>query len=268
MVQSQQTYMDYLGRVNTITYSAIPNTLTDGFQQKNGRVVSYVVYPTNEVDPSSEFAMDTFVELENDVIKIKESIDAFNEVVETEQEFTYLGKKYRGTLVLPLPYKLPENEEVFIPFSDDILFDDFSFRRTYMILSDDVTDSKKYETFKDAVIGNIIKNEAFGSGRDNISAVFDAYWNVIAKPVFTEENNITKEFVNYMELNKLKDYLKFTPFNLKKKRTFEYTTENANTDEQKDLIKGLGWIENQNTKNKNWNDERPTNVFISKAKLN
>jgi hypothetical protein len=71
-----------------------------------------------------------------------------------------------------------------------------------------------------------------------------------------------------MELNKLKDYLKFTPFNLKKKRTFEYTTENANTDEQKDLIKGLGWIENQNTKNKNWNDERPTNVFISKAKLN
>ena len=60
----------------------------------------------------------------------------------------------------------------------------------------------------------------------------------------------------------------YTPFTLKKKRTFEYTTENANTDEQKDLIKGLGWLENQNTKNNTWNDENPDKVFISKAKLN
>ena len=86
--------------------------------------------------------------------------------------------------------------------------------------------------------------------------------------VFEEENNITKAFIDDMEKNKLTTFLKYTPFNLKKKRTFTYTTENANTDAQQKLIKGLGWIENQNTNNKTWNDENPANVFISKAKLN
>jgi hypothetical protein len=86
--------------------------------------------------------------------------------------------------------------------------------------------------------------------------------------VFEEENKITKDFIDDMEKNKLKDFLKYTPFNLKKKRVFTYTTENANTDAQQKLIKGLGWTENQNTNNKTWNDESPANVFISKAKLN
>lgn len=271
MVQSQQTYMGYLGRINTITYSALPNTFTDGYQQKNGKVISYVLYPTNDVDASSEFVFDTLEEFENDVLKIKESIDNFNTIVETKQQFTYNGKTYEGILVFPspLPYKLPTNQEVFVPFSTNSLYDASSFRRVYMALSDDITDSKKYESFKNAVIGNIINNKGLiGKGADNISEVFDAYWDRIVRPVFIEENNITKAFIDDMEKNKLKDFLKFTPFNLKKKRTFEYTTEGANTDEQIDLIKGLGWIENQNTKNKNWNDEKPTNVFISKAKLN
>ena len=67
--------------------------------------------------------------------------------------------------------------------------------------------------------------------------------------------------------DKLKDFLKYTPFNLKKKRTFTYDTEDANTPEQQKLIQGLGWVENQNTNNKTWNDENPVGVFISKAKL-
>jgi hypothetical protein len=138
-----------------------------------------------------------------------------------------------------------------------------------MVVSDDVTDSKKYETFKNALIGNILGNTGLiGKGADNISEVFDAYWDKIAKPAFVEENNITKEFITYMEKEKLKDFLKYTPFTLKKKRTFTYDTEGANTDAQQQLIKGLGWIENQNTNNKTWNDEKPANVFISKAKLN
>jgi hypothetical protein len=71
-----------------------------------------------------------------------------------------------------------------------------------------------------------------------------------------------------MEKERLKDFLIYTPFTLKKKRNFEYYTEGANTEAQKELIKGLGWVENQNTNNKTWNDEKPANVFISKAKLN
>jgi hypothetical protein len=269
MVAVQQSYIGYIGRINTITYSAIPNTGTDGYQQSNGKVFSYILYPTTEVDASSAPATDTLIELENDVLKIKSGITEFNKIVETEQEFTYSGKKYKGTLVLPLPYKLPSGEKVFVPFSENSLYDNEIFRHVYMIVSDDVTDAKKYETFKNAVIGNIIGNTGLiGKGADNISEVFDAYWDKIAKPAFVEENTITKEFITFMEKERLKDFLIYTPFTLKKKRNFEYDTEGANTNAQQDLIKGLGWVENQNTKNKTWNDEKPANVFISKAKLN
>jgi hypothetical protein len=71
-----------------------------------------------------------------------------------------------------------------------------------------------------------------------------------------------------MEKDRLKTFLKYTPFTLKKKRTFTYTTVGANTDSQQKLIKGLGATANQNTNNKTWNDENSTDVFISKAKLN
>jgi hypothetical protein len=278
MVAVQQNYMGYIGRINTITYSAIPNTGTDGYQQSNGQVFSYILYPTTEVDASSAPATNTLVELENDVKKINSGITEFNKIVWSANTFTYNGKSYTGTLVLPLPYKLPSGEEVFEPFSvnQDYIslspgstFDNNVFRRVYMIVSDDVTDTKKYETFKNALIGNTIKNEGLiGNGADNIGEVFDAYWDKIAKPLFIDENTITKEFINYMEKERLKDFLIYTPFTLKKKRNFEYDTENANTNAQKDLIKGLGWVENQNTKNKTWNDEKPAEVFISKAKLN
>jgi hypothetical protein len=277
MVAVQQSYIGYIGRINTITYSVNPNTGTDGYQQSNGKVFSYILYPTAEVDASSSPATDTLVELENDVKKINSGITEFNTIVETEQEFTYSGKKYKGTLVLPLPYKLPSGEEVFEPFSVNqkyislspgSTFDNNVFRRVYMIVSDDVTDTKKYETFKNALIGNTLGNEGLeGSGAKNIGDVFNEYWDKIAKPLFVEENDITKEFINHMEKERLKDFLKYTPFPLKKKRAFTYDTENANTEAQQQLIKGLGWVENQNTNNKTWNDEKPANVFISKAKL-
>jgi len=73
-----------------------------------------------------------------------------------------------------------------------------------------------------------------------------------------------------MEKEKLQNFLKFTPYP-SKKRLFEYTTENANSEGQIALIKGLGATENQNTNNKTWDDgmEVPLgDVFISKAKFN
>ena len=279
MVSVQQKYMGYLGQVNTITYSAVTNSGTDGYQQKNGTVISYNIYPTTEIDSSSTGANNTLTELENDVIKIKNSISEFNKIIETSSPFTYSVNKesYSGVLVFPQPYKFP-TEQVFTPFSRNqtytqrssgATFDNYIFRRVYMVVSDDVTDSKKYESFKNAIIGNILSNTGLiGKGADNISQVFDAYWNNIAKPLFVEENDITKEFITHMEKDKLKDFLIYTPFNLKKKRTFTYDTENANTPAQQSLIKGLGAIGNQNTNNKTWNDENPANVFICKAKLN
>ena len=272
MVSVQQNYIGYIGRINTITYNvpAYANTGTDGYQVKEGKVNSYIISGTTEIDPSSKDVTNTLEELIKDVEKIKKDIDAFNAVVWTPTEFTFGGTKYSGNLVSEPNYRLPV-EEVFTPFSSNPQFDSsngYTFRRVYMIVSDDVTDSKKYETFKNALIGNILSNsDLMSKNRFNISDVFDEYWLKTAKPAFENENNITKEFISYMEKNKLKDFLTYTPFNLKKKRTFTFTTENANTDAQQKLIKGLGWTENQNTNNKTWNDENPANVFISKAKL-
>ena len=137
-----------------------------------------------------------------------------------------------------------------------------------MLVSDDVVDDKKYQTFKTAMIGNIINNKGIiGKGRDNISEVFDAYWNVIAKPLFVEENSITKEFITYVEKEKLKNFIKYTPFS-SKKRMFTFTTEGADTAAQQELIKGLGATGNINTDNKTWNDQQSSNVYISKVKFN
>jgi hypothetical protein len=139
-----------------------------------------------------------------------------------------------------------------------------------MLLSDDVVDSKKYETFKNAMIGNIINNVGLlGTAEKGpiLIEAFDEYWDRKAKGLFESENNITKEFINSIEKEKLQDFLKFTPFPTKK-RLFTYTTENAGTDSQKTLIKGLGATENYNTNNKTWNDEISADVYVSKVKFN
>jgi hypothetical protein len=85
--------------------------------------------------------------------------------------------------------------------------------------------------------------------------------------LFESENTITKEFINSIEKERLQDFLKFTPFPTKK-RLFTYTTENAGTNSQKNLIKGLGATENYNTNNKTWNDEISGDVYVSKVKFN
>ena len=270
MVNVQQNYIGYIGRINTITYN-LPsnlNTGTDGYQTADGKINSYIISGTTEIDPGSTNVTNTLDELKEDVKKINSDITEFNTIVCSANTFTSNSKSYTGRLVFGPEYKF-NTKEIFDPFNTDD-FKDLTFRRVYMIVSNDVVDSKKYESFKNALIANILSNTALltKGGNKKIGDVFDEYWLTIAKPAFDDENNITKAFIDGMEKSKLKDFLKYTPFNLKKKRTFTYTTDGANTDAQQTLIKGLGWTENQNTNNKTWNDESPSNVFISKAKLN
>ena len=269
MVNVQQIYINDIAKINTITYPSSGTTGTDGYQQKNGNVISYVTSATTSVDSSSTGASDTLQELINDVKKIKTNIDEFNQIISSANTFTYNGTSYSGILIFKSPYKDLETEKVFIPFSKNTAFNNLTFRRVYMIISDDVVDDKKYETFKNAMIGNLLNNEAFIPRNRNtdFEKQFDAYWKEIAKPSFVDENNIAKGFIDDMEKNKLKDFLKYTPFP-SKKRVFTYTTEGANTDGQKELVKGLGATKNKNTNNKTWNDETSPNVYISKAKLN
>jgi hypothetical protein len=272
MVNTQQTYVAYIARANTITYyvPSFSGTGTDGSQDKIGNVKSFVTIPTTSIDTSSKNASNTLEELSNDIVTIKSAITAFNVVTMSAYTFSYNTNTYSGILVFEPNYQLPQGQKVFVPFNQSSIFEIDSFRREYMLLSDDVVDSKKYETFKNAMIGNIINNVGLlGTAEKGpiLIEAFDEYWDRKAKGLFESENNITKEFINSIEKEKLQDFLKFTPFPTKK-RLFTYTTENAGTDSQKTLIKGLGATENYNTNNKTWNDEISADVYVSKVKFN
>ena len=272
MVDVQQNYIGYVARANTVSYyvPSFAGTGTDGWQDKIGNVNSFIISGTSEVDTSSQNAANTLIELVNDIKIVSSAITAFNVAAMSSYTFTYNSNSYTGYLVFPNNYTLPQGQKVFVPFSKSAKFDIPSFRREYMLVSDDVIDTKKYETFKNAMIGNIITNVGLlgeASKGKLLSDLFDAYWILTAKKLFEDENNITKEFITSIEKEKLQNFLKFTPFPTKK-RVFTFTSKNANYSGQIALIKGLGNTENQNTNTKTWDDELLADVYISKAKFN
>ena len=264
----EQNYLQTLGKLNLIIYPGVTGKGTDGFQDKTGKVKVYVTTGTGNV----------YQELIDDTKKIQTNVGEFNTAIWGKTKFTYGQSTYEGELVFETATngisKAVTVEDVFLPFSNNTNFkDNKSFRRQYMIMSDDVLDDKKYESFKQALIGNVVNNKSLlGNGATNLDVVFDAYWLLTAKPLFLEENNITKAFINELEKTKLVNFLKYTPFD-KKERVFNYTIENGATDDKKEaqqnMVKGLGASTNLNTNNNTWNDENgATGAFTSKAKLN
>ena len=280
LVNQEQTYIQTLGRLNTILFSSISgNTGTDGLQANNGPVTIYITSGTTDVHPTSTGA-NTYLELVNDTKKIILDISTFNTIIESRKKFTYPGdnKEYEGILVFKTNNGKSNEvtvQQVFTPFSQNPSFSSLPFRRVYMIVSEDVLDEKKYETFKQQMIGNIVGNQALtGNGSLDIEGIFDTYWIRTARPIFLEENNITKSFIENLEKNDLKDYLIYTPFDVVKQRNFTFTSENSSSTTQKqtqeNMIKGLGNTTNQNTNILTWNDLNGnlSGGYISKAKLN
>jgi hypothetical protein len=281
LVNQEQTYIQTLGRLNTILFDpTVSSKGTDGLQAQNGPVTIYVTSGTIDVHPTST-SPNTWLELIEDTVKIKQNIKEFNEIIESDIKFTYPAnsRQYEGTLVFQVANGKSNQvsvEKVFIPFSTTTLFSDnvenYPFRRVYMIISDDVVDDKKYETFKQQLIGNILGNQALlSNGSIDIEDLFDTYWLRIARPAFLEENNITKSFIENLEKNDLKNYLIYTPFDSVKQRDLTFTTVNdadeGQKKDQENMIKGLGNTTNQNTNILTWNDQN-AGALISKAKLN
>jgi hypothetical protein len=284
LVNEEQNYLQTLGRLNTIMFDPTnTNNGTDGFQAKNGPVTVYVTSGTTEVHPTST-SSNTYLELEQDAIKIQQDIEAFNLIIQSKRKFIYpaTNTPYEGTLVFKTENGKSNEvsvQKVFLPFSTNPLFkdnvSDYTFRRVYMTISDDILDEKKYETFKQQMIGNVLGNQALlGDGSVDIEAIFDTYWIRTARPVFLEENNITKSFIENLEKNDLKDYLIYTPFDTNKQRNFTFTTVNTASDadkkSQENMVKGLANTTNQNTNVLTWNDTNGNSAlaYISKAKLN
>jgi hypothetical protein len=281
---AEQTYIQTIGRANIMIFNGSTSytTGTDGYQAKSGPVKVYVTSGTSDVHTTSTGASNTLMELDNDIRKIYDGIQEFNALIWSETEFINPSDKltYKGVLVFETDTKGKSVdstitvENVFKPFSKNTQFEDNIFRRVYMVVSDDVVDTKKYETFKTAMIGNIINNSGLLSGGfDDVESKFDNYWVTQTRPLFVNENNITKAFVDDVEKNKLKNYLKYTPFD-KKTRVLTYTTETNASDNskksQKTMISSLADTTNRNTDNNRWNSEDGVSAgaYISKVKLN
>jgi hypothetical protein len=280
-VNLQQNYLLELQKVNIITFENIfsgGTVGTDGLQQPNGFVRVYLTSGTTEIHSTSQGVSDTLDELIEDIKKVVNNMNEFVTIIESENKFN--NDKNQGILVFEVNDFGSSNiqtfdvKNVFTPFSKNEKFTFFSFRRTYMIVSDDVTDSKKYETFKNALIGNVINNsEIDKGGRDDISRIFDQYWLEKTKPIFEEENNLTKLFIDELEKGKLKNFINYTPFP-KKKRMFTYTSDPISDQviekSQVNMIQNINAKTNKNTNTSNWNDlnGNAAGAYISKVKLN
>ena len=279
----EQNYIQTIGRANIIIFDGAKTYVsgTDGYQAKSGPVKVYVTSGTTNVSPTSNGVSNTLIELANDIKKISDGINEFNALIWSETEFVSPSDKltYKGVLVFETDDKgkskgAPTVENVFFPFSKNTQFENEIFRRVYMIVSDDVVDVKKYETFKTAMIGNIINNSGLlNGGFDDVEAKFDNYWVTQTRPLFVNENTITKEFIENVEKNKLKNYIIYTPFG-KKDRVLNYSTETNGSDNikksQKTMISSLSDTTNRNTDNNKWNSEDGVSAgaYISKIKLN
>ena len=265
MVNVQQVYIPKLSRINTITYRvpAFADTGTDGFAKKNGQITTYITSGTIDVDTTSGVST-TLEELIKDIKIIGESIYAFNKAIVSNTTF----EGYSGPLVFPDGTKI-KTKDVFKPFQETV-FEDKSLRRVYMLMSNDVIDLKKQETFRNALIGNVIINMDLIGNKDKakeLEKAFNDYWVIKKRPEFVKENEITRGIIDKKEKEELVSFLKFTPYTKGKKRVFTYTTENANSDNQITLIKGLGQFGNLNTEAKTWNDQISPATWVSKTKL-
>jgi hypothetical protein len=282
IVTTEQSYIQTLGRLNIISFPATNDDGTDGYQTKSGPVRVYNLSGTTEVSPTANGAQNTFIELEQDIVKIENGIKQFNDVIGNSYEFTYTGdnQKYSGILVNKVDINgksvagSTSVKDVFIPFSKDEKMQNSIFKRVYMIVSDDIVDGKKYETFKNLMIGNIVNNlSILGSGAGDVEKKFDDYWLIMTKPLFENENKITKEFIDSIEKTPLKDFLKYTPFE-KKERLFTFTTESLQgtnlVKSQETLISSLADTTNRNNNINKWNsrDDITSGAYISKVKLN
>jgi len=257
---SQQNFIQYLSRINTILYVDGSADGTDGYQQKNGNLV---IYDLTEIDGSG-------TELAADANKIGSEITKYYDELKSKTTFNEGQKSYFGFLAYWTSESPQEfGSQIFFPFSENENFNNTQFKRMYTILSQDLK-SANYENFKNSIVGELITNPNLGGSNRNsdYGKVFNDYWERIAKPAFEEEDRLTTTFLDKIEKDKLKNFLNFTPYPTGKVRDFDYIRNDSPSNGQKKLIRSLGAVNNSNRNKEVWNSEDDTGLYISKVKLN
>jgi hypothetical protein len=263
LTNQQTSYNNLIARYNIITYGTPTQTGSDGYQP-NGK--DPVVYYTS--------GSTTLNGLTTDGVKIKTSLNQYLAKLNNKYTFTFEGKPYNNLVILPETGENSVTEnDTFRAIGTSFEFLSQSFRREYTILSTDVTDSKKYETFKNEMIGNILSNAKLLEDVDkDLQKEFDAYWLGKAKPAFEKQNKAALEFLNYMETNQLQNFINFVEVDKTQVRDMTFTNEPGNTTEdilmanRKTLINSL-ILPATNTNNQTFNDSQGP-IVITKTKFN
>jgi hypothetical protein len=86
------------------------------------------------------------------------------------------------------------------------------------------------------------------------------------RPIFNKENQVTEQFLNAFEKEKLPEYLNYTPFTLEKKRVLTYRLATSATNSQIQLIKNLGLKNNSDNDTTKWAVNQG-NVITCKVQL-
>ena len=261
----QQNYIQTLARLNVIVFGDMTpgqETGTDGYAQSNGYINQY--YLTN---------VDTVKKLREDGEKIGASLSEFITKITTETKFDSGGSSYSATFTYDSVKQL-KPKGVFSYIGSDPSWLDLNFQRQYVIFYDEIKDNKKYESFKQKMIGSILSNpKVFGDKNTELDRQFDVYWKNDSKPIFDKQNSLAKDFINTMEKDKdkLLNFLNFTPYDKTQDRLTTFTndpTEDSGfVEDRKKLITSLGNTTNPSSQNKEWNVDS-SGLKITMIKLN
>ena len=264
---SQQNYVLQIAKLNTITYgrveSATPYSGTDGYQQKNGYTT---IYATGSGT--------TLNELIGDGTTIKLSLSGYMQDLQTTEQFTYNGQQVTNSIIMKDETGLTALQ-IFYNITSNPRFNSKNYQLQYALLGQEITDVKRYESFKKEIIGSILANpKLFGNGNMDLEKEFDAYWigdGMGTRKGFVEENKASSEFFAFMEKGKLKNYLNYTAVNKTKERNTDYTndfsgSEGAYVEGRTKMIQALG-KSNNSTTTKTFNDLIDA-LQITKVKLN
>jgi hypothetical protein len=265
VTNQQQNYIQTLARLNVATYGTTTvgsKTGTDGYAQKNNFIREFYTTTSSVIEGLVE-----------DGTKIRVALTGFNDTITAKNKFTSSdGKVYSAVFTYD---KIGQFEnEVFVPIGDNPKWLNKNIQRQYIILSQEVVDDKKYESFKNSLIGSVLSNpKLFGDKNLELEKQFDSYWKTEIKPIFVKENSLSSEFITSMEKekDKLFNYLNFTPYDKNKDRITDYSNapgfEDGKTQDRKKLITSLGNTTNPTSLNTQWN-VKEGGLLISMVKFN
>ena len=263
LVNTQQAYLQTLNRANVITIKPAksPDTPwgTDGLQNTTGEVTIYNYSGTPGV--SANFVGNTKEELVLDIQSIALSLKNFMTALNSQ---VTLNSGRTGYIInSEKPSGVPFNT-----ITDSVYWNEQSNKYQYFILSTDVVDTKLYDTFKAAIIDNVVNNTTLhGNGNIDFATQFDGYWiarqeslGMSVRQVYVNENTAGDELITQATNTTLKDYIIYRPFQpLVKTRVMDYIVarkgDAGNEPEpyQIDNVRNLGLKTNANTDKLTWN---------------